>query len=80
MLWVIDEILTLLKDGKWHDLRETTEEISLDQLKVEITISFLSEYGFVELDKRGRKVKLRPLMLDFINEIQTIREEEATRS
>ena len=80
MLRVIDEVLVFLKNGKWQDLRETAEKCSLDELKVEIIVSFLSEYDFLELDKRGRRVRLRPLMLEFINEIQSIREEEATRS
>jgi len=75
-LWVIDEILMLLKDGNWHDLREITKKCSLNELKAEMIVSFLSKYDFMELNKKGRKARLRPLMLEFINEIQRIKEEE----
>ena len=79
-MWVIDEILMLLKDGNWHDLKEITEKLSLDELKVELITNFISKYNFAELNKNGQKVKLRPLMLKFINEIQHIREYEAVRT
>lgn len=78
-MWVIDEILMLLKDGNWHDLKEIAEKCSLDELKVKMIVSFLSKYDFVELDKKGRKARLRPLMLEFIEEIERIREEEAVK-
>ena len=77
MLWVIDEILMLLKDGNWHDLGEITKKCSSGELKLETIVNFLWKYDFVELDKKGRKARLRPLMLEFIDEIQHVREEEA---
>jgi len=75
VLWVIDEILMLLKDGNWHDLREIAEKCSSDEFRVEMIVSFLSKYDFMELDKKGRRARLCPLMLEFINEIQRIGEE-----
>lgn len=65
----------LFKDGKWHDLRGIAEKRSLDELKVEMIVGFLSKYDFVELDKKAQKTKLHPLMLEFLNEIQRVREE-----
>jgi len=79
-LWVADEILRLLRDGKWHDLRDIAEKCSKPESKVEITISFLSEYGFIEVNKKGRKVRLCPLMLEFFDEIQCLEKEQALRS
>jgi len=78
-LWVADEILRLLRDGKWHDLRDIAEKCS-KQSKVEITISFLSEYGFIEVNKKGQKARLCPLMLEFFDEIQCLEKEQAFRS
>jgi len=77
VLSAIDEILWLLKDGKWHNLREIMEKCSSPEPKVEMTISFLWEYDFLQLNETGRKAKLRPLMLKFINEIQYVEEEDA---
>jgi len=78
-MWVIDEILMLLKDGNWHNLEEITTKCSSNDFRVEMIVSFLSKYDFMEVDKKGRKARLRPLMLEFINEIQRNREEEATK-
>jgi len=79
VLWVIDEILMLLKDGNWHDLRDIAKECSSNEFRVEMIVGFLSKYDFMELDRKGRKARLRPLMLEFINEIQRNREEEAAK-
>jgi len=43
--------------------------------KVEITISFLLDYGFIEVDRKGQKARLRPLMLEFFDEIQRLEKE-----
>jgi hypothetical protein len=75
VLWAIDEILITLKDGNWHDLNEIAKKCSSNKLRVEIITSFLSKYDFMELDKKGRKARLRPLMLEFMNEIQRVRKE-----
>ena len=79
MLWAIDEILMMLKDGNWHELSEIAKDCSSNKLGVRIVISFLSKYDFIELDEKGRKVRLRPLMLEFINEIERFRIEEAIK-
>ena len=77
MLLAIDEILWLLKDGKWHNLTESIEKCSLPKPKMKMAVNFLWEYNFIQVDENGRKAKLRPLMLNFINEIQRVEKEEA---
>ena len=76
---VIDRILWLLKDGKWHDLKEITEKVSLPRFKAEIAVSFLSEYDFIQFNGNAKRVRLQPSMLDFIDEIQRIEKEETLR-
>ncbi len=73
----IDEILWLLKDGEWHDLKEITEKVALPKFKVEIVVSFLGEYDFIQLNENFRRVKLQPSILEFIEEIQHLEKEEA---
>jgi len=77
VLSAIDEILWLLKDGKWHDLREIIEKCSLPESKVEMAVSFLWEYDFIQVNENGRKAKLHPLVFKFIDEIQRVEKEEA---
>jgi len=77
VLSVADEILWLLKDGKWHNLEEIIGECSLPKSKVKIAVNFLWEYDFIQVNEKGRKARLRPLMLKFIGEIQRVEKEEA---
>ena len=77
---VTDEIMQLLRDGNWHNLRDIVEKCSIPESKVEITISFLSEYGFIEVNKKGRKARLRPLMLEFFDEILRLEKEQPIKS
>lgn len=71
----IDEILWLLKDGKWHELEEITEKAALPKFKAELVVSFLGEYDFIQLNKNDRRVKLQPSTLKFIKEIQHLEKE-----
>jgi len=71
----IDEILWLLKDGEWHDLKEITEKVALPKFKAEIVFSFLGEYDFIQLNENVRRVKLQPSILEFIEEIQRLEKE-----
>jgi hypothetical protein len=77
VLSTIDEILWLLKDGKWHNLSEVMEKGSLPKSKIEMAVSFLWEYDFIQVNENGRKAKLRPLMLNFIEDIQRVEKEIA---
>ena len=77
---VIDEMLWLLKDGKWHNLREIIENSSFPKSEVKIGVSFLWEYHFIKLKRNGGKARLCPLMLRFIDEIRRVEREEALKS
>jgi DNA-binding IclR family transcriptional regulator len=70
----LDNILWLLKDGKWHDLQEITNTVALPKAKAEMVISFLGEYNFIQLDQDVKKIKLQPSMLEFIEGIQRLEE------
>lgn len=77
---MIDEILWLLKDGKWHNSREIIEICSLPKSEVKMAVSLLWEYDFIESNGNGGMVRLCPLMLWFIDEIQRVEREETLKS
>jgi len=77
---VIDEILWLLKDGEWRNLREIIENFSLPKSVVKMAVNLLREYDFIESNGNGGKVRLHTLMLWFIDEIQRVEREEALKS
>lgn len=76
----IDAVLRLLKDGEWHDMEGIAKRLALHEFRVEMIVSFLSDYGFIEFDKKDQKVKLNPLTREFIDDIYHVEEEEAMRA
>lgn len=73
----IDDLLELLEDGKWHNTREIMDYSKFHELKVEMVMNFLSEFGFVELDGKGQKVKLAPSLYKFLRKIRLLEEKES---
>ena len=70
----IDNVIMLLKDGKWHDIQEVTETVALPKHKAETIISFLEEYDFIQREDATKKIKLQTSMLEFIEGIQRLEE------
>lgn len=68
----IDDVIMLLKDGKWHDIQEVTETVTLPKPKTEMIISFLTEYDFIQHEEDTKKIKLQTSMLEFIEGIQRL--------
>ena len=68
----IDDVIMLLKDGKWHDIQEVTETVALPKPKTEMIISFLKEYNFIQHEEDTKKIKLQASMLEFIEGIQRL--------
>ena len=69
-----DKILELLKDGKWHNLKEINREAGLEEDKLEEIIGFFAEYKFIQLDKKHRRAKLMSSVLEFLTKTQQITE------
>ena len=69
----IDEILFLLKDGEWHDLRVIAEKVALTESKAIMTFEFLNEYDFVQLNENNERAKLKPSIVELMEEIQLLK-------
>jgi len=78
-LLILDDVLKLLEDGEWHNIREIADNSRLHCLKAEMIMNFLSEYDLVELDEKRRKVKLTSSLYKFIRKIKLIEEKEAVK-
>jgi predicted transcriptional regulator len=72
----IDQILQLLKDGKWHDVNEIAEKTALPQSKIKLAFEFLNEYDFAQLKENNESAKLKPSIIEFVEEIQRLETEE----
>ena len=72
----LDEVLYLLKDGKWHNIKEIAEKTELPENKAEAILEFLNDYDFIQLNETNKKTKLKPSTAKFIKEIQQLEKEE----
>ena len=55
---LIDDTAELLKDGKWHDVREIVTELKGPEEKVQEILRFLSAFSFVTIDESGKRVRI----------------------
>ena len=72
----VDEILELLKNGKWHDLKEIEKKMKLHDFDIASITKFLAQYKFINLDKEEKKAKLDPSAQHFLKKIQQLEGEE----
>ncbi len=75
-MFILDEILELLKDGQWQSLKELTTKAALNPLHAQTLISFLSRHNFVELDEAQQTARLNPLTREFVYDIQRLELED----
>lgn len=51
-----DEILELLKDGKWHGVDTTAKKFNQQGKLINYLLEFMEDYGFIEFDKTRNKI------------------------
>lgn len=71
----IDEVLSILRNGKWHDIREICQRTRLNAVKFELLTNFLLEYNFIELDKKLCKTRLTKPLFQFLRKIEETEKE-----
>lgn len=76
----MDDVLELLEDGEWHEVREAVKKSRLHESKVELILGFLAEYKFINLNKEQRKAKLTPPMVKFLKETRRSKKKNASSS
>ena len=57
-----------MKDGKWHNLRDLSQQTHLEELKLTLLAEFLATYTFLHQDTTGRRVKLSGIFTNFLQE------------
>jgi len=53
----MEMILEILKDGKWHLIKEIEEKTKLHEFKLQMIIDFLTNFNFVEIKKDCGEIK-----------------------
>ena len=72
----VEDILELLENGEWHDLKEMERKTRLQDLDIKSVTKFLVQYNFIKLDKEGKKAKLDSSTQDFLKKIRQLEGEE----
>jgi hypothetical protein len=65
----IDKVVELLRDGKWHTIKEISQKSKLHEFKIEILTDFLADYSFLKLNKKENKAKLTKVFTEFLKQI-----------
>jgi hypothetical protein len=63
-----DKIIWLLRDGKWHNVKEIMQFSPCTKYQTLTVLLFLCKFGFIEMDEN--QVRLHSLTLKFIKNIE----------
>jgi len=74
----IDKIIELLKDGKWHSIKEISQKSKIHEFKIEILAHFLADYSFLKLNKKEREAKLSEVFAEFLKKIYRVQKATLT--
>jgi len=66
----MEVVLEILKDGKWHSIKELADKIKLHEFKPQM-IMFLANFNFAEIRKQSGEIKLTR---EFLKIIKTVAE------
>ena len=62
----IDDVVDLLKDGEWHNLKDLAKNLKLTQKKLQQIIQFLKTLDLIKLDEKQEKALINPELKQLI--------------
>jgi len=62
---LVDQVLDLLNDGKWHSEGEILRITHIPPQENEAILAFLSKLMFIEKDEEGHKARIKQLTEEF---------------
>jgi hypothetical protein len=63
---VVDELVELLRDCRWHTMEELSRSTKISMPKMLLLTSFLAEYTFAEVDAERKKTRLSKAFAEFL--------------
>jgi len=57
-MFMLDEIMKVLEDAKWHNVTEITDKTGMSTDEVLSIVTFLSKFGFAQLDVEEKRMRL----------------------
>ena len=62
----IDDLITLINDGRWHPIEEILNKTQLAKPKTEEILHFLTDYNFILLNDEHKKAKITLSLQKFL--------------
>jgi predicted transcriptional regulator len=59
-LELLDKLIILLNDGKWHNANEIAPKIGASENKVQAAVNLLAQYELIQYDKDNRMIRTCP--------------------
>lgn len=69
---LVDEVLEILEDGKFHSLKEVMSKTGAKPLTLFYVLNFMEHYEFVEIDRSAGTVRLWSGMKIFLDELKKL--------
>ncbi len=63
---VVEALLEMLSDGKWHGLAELRQQIGVAAYQMQGLAAFLSRFDFAVVDEANEKVKINGDFQEFL--------------
>lgn len=64
---ILDEVVDLLKDGEWHDLKDVAINLELTQQELQQILQFLIKLDLVNLDEKQEKALMTSVLKELIS-------------
>jgi len=59
---LLDEIIDLLLDGRWHYIKDVAKALNTDQAQLIEALRFFEQYGFIHLDRVRNRATIDPVI------------------
>lgn len=64
---ILDDVVDLLKDGEWHDLKDVAKNLELTQQELQQILQFLIRLDLVNLDEKQEKALMTSVLKELIS-------------
>jgi len=64
---ILDDVVDLLKDGEWHNLKDVAKNLELTQQELQQILQFLIKLDLVNLDEKQEKALMTSVLKELIS-------------
>ena len=64
---ILDDVVDLLKDGEWHNLKDVAKNLKLTQQELQEILRFLKNLDLVKLDEKQKKALMTSVLKELIS-------------